>query len=176
MPFLKREGRTRIYYEVHGNGTTPLILTHGYSSTSGMWHGQIDAFTKAGYKLIIWDMRGHGRSSYPDDQNAYSEAHTVADMVALLDHTCGTGCSAIVGGLSLGGYMSQAFYRDHQSRVESLLIIGKSIDVLQLLFPLTSIQTPVLVSKATKPAKTGINMPTKQQIDSNAKAFSNYRA
>lgn len=124
MPYLKREGRTRVYYEVHGDNATPLLLTHGYSSTSGMWHGQIDAFTKAGYKLIIWDMRGHGRSSYPDDQNAYSEAHTVADMAALLDHVCGEGSTALVGGLSLGGYMSQAFYRQHQGRVKSLLIIG----------------------------------------------------
>ncbi len=124
MPFLKREGRTRVYYEVHGEGT-PLLLTHGYSSTSGMWRGQIDDFTKAGYKLILWDMRGHGRSSYPDDQNAYSEAHTVADMAALLDHICGPNKKVIVGGLSLGGYMSQAFYRVHQGRVASLLIIGK---------------------------------------------------
>ena len=123
MPFLKREGRVRVYYEVHGDGT-PLFLTHGYSSASGMWQGQIEPFTKAGYKLIIWDMRGHGRSAYPDDQNAYSEVHTVADMVALLDHVCGPDSTAIVGGLSLGGYMSQAFYRDHPQRVESLLIIG----------------------------------------------------
>ncbi|KAK3719144.1 hypothetical protein LTR37_004708 [Vermiconidia calcicola] len=124
MPFLKREFRTRIYYEVHGEPEgTPLLLTHGYSSTSGMWQGQIEPFTKAGYKLIIWDMRGHGRSSYPDDQNAYSEALTVADMAAILDHVCGAGTTAIVGGLSLGGYMSQAFYRDHSQRVEALLII-----------------------------------------------------
>jgi pimeloyl-ACP methyl ester carboxylesterase len=123
MPYLKREGRTRVYYEVHGSGAT-LLLTHGYSSTSGMWHGQIDAFTTAGYQFIIWDMRGHGRSSYPDDPNAYSEAHTVADMAALLDKVCGEGSTAIVGGLSLGGYMSQAFYRLHPQRVQSLLIIG----------------------------------------------------
>ncbi|KAK5172205.1 uncharacterized protein LTR77_003843 [Saxophila tyrrhenica] len=122
MPFLKREHRTRIYYEVHGSGT-PLLLTHGYSSTSAMWQGQVDAFTKAGFKLIIWDMRGHGRSAYPDDQSVYSEAHTVADMAALLDHICGEGSSAIVGGLSLGGYMSQAFYRVHEARVQALLII-----------------------------------------------------
>ena len=123
MPYLKRERRTRIYYEVHGSGT-PLLLTHGYSSASGMWQGQIEPFTKAGYKLIIWDMRGHGRSAYPDDQSVYSEAYTVEDMEALLDHVCGPNTSAVVGGLSLGGYMSQAFYRDHPQRVESLLIIG----------------------------------------------------
>ena len=126
MPFIKREGRVRIYYEVHGTGK-PLILTHGYSSNSQMWVGQIDAFTKAGYQLIIWDMRGHGRSSYPDAQEAYSERHTVADMEAILDQVCGSGSTGIiVGGLSLGGYMSQAFYRDHPQRVETLLIIGEN--------------------------------------------------
>jgi pimeloyl-ACP methyl ester carboxylesterase len=80
-----------------------------------MWHGQIEPVTKAGYKLIIWDMRGHGRSSYPDDQNAYSEAHTVADMAALLDKVCGEGSVAIVGGLSLGGYMVSLDGRNKQT-------------------------------------------------------------
>lgn len=92
-----------------------------------MWAGQITAFTAAGYYLILWDMRGHGRSSYPEDQNAYSEAHTVADMEALLDHMCGKETKVIVGGLSLGGYMSQAFYNakeENRERVGALLIIG----------------------------------------------------
>ena len=48
----------------------------------------------------------------------------VDDMAAILDKVCGEGSSAIVGGLSLGGYMSQAFYRDFPQRVETLLIIG----------------------------------------------------
>jgi len=120
MPFLDRDG-VKIYFEVYGSGT-PLLLSHGYSSTSGMWHGQIEAFSRD-HKLIIWDMRGHGQSSYPEEQSAYSEAHTVADMAALLDHVCGAGNTAIVGGLSLGGYMSLAFYRLHPQRVKALLII-----------------------------------------------------
>jgi pimeloyl-ACP methyl ester carboxylesterase len=66
-------------------------------------------------------MRGHGQSDYPPDPNAYSEALTVADMAALLDEV-GAG-SAIVGGLSLGGYMSLAFYRAYPARVRALLII-----------------------------------------------------
>jgi len=122
MPYLTRDQGVKLYYEVHGNGT-PLLLTHGYSSTSAMWQGQINAFTQAGYKLIIWDMRGHGQSSYPSDPAQYSEAHTVADMAALLDHICGSGTKLIVGGLSLGGYMSLAFYRVHPQRVGKLLII-----------------------------------------------------
>ena len=118
MPKINRDG-AEIYYEVHGSGP-PLLLTHGYSSTSEMWQGQTAALSKH-HKLVLWDMRGHGRSDYPDDASAYSEALTVADMAALLDEVGAD--RAIVGGLSLGGYMSLAFYRAHPARVRALLII-----------------------------------------------------
>jgi pimeloyl-ACP methyl ester carboxylesterase len=118
MPTIDRDG-TKIHYEVHGSGP-PLILTHGYSSTSAMWQGQIEALAKR-HRLIVWDMRGHGQSDYPDDPAAYSEALTVGDIAALLDQV--GAAKAIVGGLSLGGYMSLAFYRAHPERVSALLII-----------------------------------------------------
>jgi pimeloyl-ACP methyl ester carboxylesterase len=118
MPKINRDG-VKIHYEVHGNGPA-LLLTHGYSSTSAMWQGQIAALSKH-HKLVLWDMRGHGQSDYPEDLKAYSEALTVADMAALLDEVGAE--NAIVGGLSLGGYMSLAFYRAHPERVRALLII-----------------------------------------------------
>ena len=118
MPKINRNA-VNIHYEVHGDGP-PLLLTHGYSSTSAMWQGQIEALSKH-HQLVLWDMRGHGQSDYPDDASAYSEALTVADMAALLDEVGAD--SAIVGGLSLGGYMSLAFYRAHPQRVRALLII-----------------------------------------------------
>jgi pimeloyl-ACP methyl ester carboxylesterase len=118
MPKINRNG-VNLYYEVHGSGP-PLLLTHGYSSTSAMWQGQIEALSKH-HRLVLWDMRGHGGSDYPDDPTAYSEALTIADMAALLDEVGAK--RAIVGGLSLGGYMSLAFYRAHPERVRALLII-----------------------------------------------------
>ena len=118
MPGINRDG-VKIYYEVHGDGP-PLLLTHGYSSTSAMWHGQIDALARE-HKLILWDMRGHGQSDYPDDPHAYSEARTVGDMAAILDAVGAE--RAIIGGLSLGGYMSLAFYRAYPQRARALLII-----------------------------------------------------
>src|SRR3979411_2264573 len=118
MPKIDRDG-VNIYYEVHGSGP-PLLLTHGYSSTSAMWQGQIEALSKH-HKLVLWDMRGHGQSDYPDDPLAYSEALTVGDMGALLDKVGAD--NAIIGGLSLGGYMSLAFVRAHPERVWALLII-----------------------------------------------------
>ncbi|HEY1751385.1 MAG TPA: alpha/beta fold hydrolase [Caulobacteraceae bacterium] len=115
---LKRDG-VELYYEVHGSGT-PVLLTHGYSSSSHMWAGQVAPFA-ARYQLITWDMRGHGRSDYPADLAEYTEAATVADMAAILD---AVGVKkAVIGGLSLGGYMSLAFHLAHPERTLALLII-----------------------------------------------------
>jgi pimeloyl-ACP methyl ester carboxylesterase len=118
MATIDRDG-VRLYYEVHGHGP-PLILTHGYSSTSQMWRGQIEALSRH-HRLILWDMRGHGQSDYPDDPNAYSEAETIGDIAAVLDEVGAE--RTVVGGLSLGGYMSLAFYRAYPQRVRALLII-----------------------------------------------------
>ncbi len=118
MPKLNRDG-TSLYYEVHGHGP-PMLLTHGYSSSSHMWEGQVAAFSKH-FKLITWDMRGHGHSDYPADLKDYSEEATVADMAAILDAVGAK--TAIIGGLSLGGYMSLAFHLKHPERTRALLII-----------------------------------------------------
>ena len=119
MATLKRDG-VNLYYEVYGRGPA-ILLTHGYSATAAMWHGQIDALSK-NHKLVLWDMRGHGNSDYPEDEALYSESATVADMAALLDEV-GARDRAIIGGLSLGGYMSLAFNVAYPGRVRALLII-----------------------------------------------------
>jgi pimeloyl-ACP methyl ester carboxylesterase len=118
MPKLDRDG-VQIHYEVAGRGP-PVLLTHGFSATGEMWKGQVEAL-KDRFTVVTWDMRGHGRSDYPEDQAAYSEAATVADMAALLDAVGAK--RAVIGGLSLGGYMSLAFHRAHPERTRALLII-----------------------------------------------------
>jgi pimeloyl-ACP methyl ester carboxylesterase len=117
MPQLDRDG-VRIHYEVSGQGE-PLLLSHGYSATSRMWEKQVDALAGR-YRVVTWDMRGHGQSDSPDDVSLYSEAATVGDMAALLD-ACDAP-RAIIGGLSLGGYMSLAFHASLPERVRALLL------------------------------------------------------
>ncbi len=118
MALLDRDG-VNLYYETHGKGPV-ILLTHGFSATSQMWREQIEALSRD-HTLILWDMRGHGRSDAPADGAAYSEALTTADMAALLDHHGAE--RAVIGGLSLGGYMSLAFYADFPQRVDGLLVI-----------------------------------------------------
>ncbi len=117
MPHLERNG-VSLYYEDTGDGP-PVLLSHGFSATSRMWADQAEAFADT-HRVLSWDMRGHGQTKGPDAQEGYSEAETVADMAAVLD-----ACSidrAIVGGLSLGGYMSLAFYNAHPDRVRALML------------------------------------------------------
>ena len=117
---LDRDG-VSIYYEVHGEATDrlPVLLTHGYSASTAMWGPNLAALS-SDRQVIAWDMRGHGQSDSPDDQGKYSEAATVEDMAALLDE-CGLD-RAVIGGLSLGGYMSLAFHATYPARVAALLL------------------------------------------------------
>jgi pimeloyl-ACP methyl ester carboxylesterase len=119
MPWIDRDG-VRIRYDVTGGGDgTPLLLSHGYGASRAMWAPNLAALT-AGRTVITWDMRGHGDSDSPDEQSSYSHDASVADMAAILD-ACDVETAA-VGGLSLGGYMSLAFYREHPKRVHCLLL------------------------------------------------------
>ena len=119
MPIIDRDG-VPIHYEAHGpENAPPILLSHGYGATSRMWDGQVAAFADR-YRLVLWDMRGHGQSGDPADPALYSHALTVADMAAVLD-ACGIE-RAIIGGLSLGGVMSLAFHLAHPERVRALML------------------------------------------------------
>ena len=117
MATLNRDG-VNLYYEVEGDGPA-ILLTHGFGASSQMWRGQRDAFRDR-YRIIAWDMRGHGDTDSPEDAAEYSEPATVADIAAVLD-ACGVE-SAVIGGLSLGGYMSLAFNLVHPERTRALML------------------------------------------------------
>ena len=108
----------KIEYQDGGHGPA-VLLGHGYSATGRMWDGQRAALGDR-WRVISWDMRGHGQTESPSDPAQYSAALTVADMRALLGH-CGVE-RAVIGGLSLGGYVSLAFYMAHPEMVRALVI------------------------------------------------------
>lgn len=119
MPEIDRDG-VSIHYEAHGPAEAPaVLLSHGYGATCRMWDAQVAALAER-YRVIVWDMRGHGSSGDPKEAAAYSQELTVGDMAAVLD-ACGIERAAI-GGLSLGGVMSLAFHIAHPERTRALML------------------------------------------------------
>jgi pimeloyl-ACP methyl ester carboxylesterase len=120
MPYLDRAGIS-IYYEVTEgpDGKPPLLLSHGYGASAAMWAPNVAALA-ADRQVITWDMRGHGRSDSPEEPEQYSHAACVADMAALLDAAGAD--RAVLGGLSLGGFVSLEFLLEHPHRVDAVML------------------------------------------------------
>ena len=122
MNRLERPDGVTLAYQVHNPHSpgVPLLLTHGFGATAGMWDPNIDALS-VDRPVIVWDQRGHGSSDAPDDMDRYSEQIGVADMVAILD--AADVDRAVLGGMSLGGYLSLAFHLAHPQRVAALVLV-----------------------------------------------------
>ena len=63
----------------------PVVFIHGFPELAYSWRYQIPALAAAGFRAIAYDQRGYGRSSKPDDIDAYALAHLVGDAIGLLD-------------------------------------------------------------------------------------------
>ena len=61
-PVIERAG-SRIHAGTDGPDGGPLVaLTHGASMDHRMFEPQLEPLTTAGYRVLTWDLRGHGRS------------------------------------------------------------------------------------------------------------------
>jgi pimeloyl-ACP methyl ester carboxylesterase len=116
MPTLSLEGRP-YFYEDRGAGV-PLLLFHGFPFTGESFWPQLEA-PPAGVRLIVPDHRGFGQSA-PGPGGASMEA-MAEDGLALLDALRLD--SALVGGVSMGGYVAIALTRLDPGRVRGLLLI-----------------------------------------------------
>jgi pimeloyl-ACP methyl ester carboxylesterase len=87
LPAAAASGRVahdgaEIWYATYGAGA-PVILLHGGLANSGYWGNQVPALTAAGYRVILIDSRGHGRSSR--DERPYTYELMASDVVAVMD-------------------------------------------------------------------------------------------
>ena len=112
----------RLHYQVYGEGA-PLVLAHGYGATLDMWAEQTEAFSQR-YQVVVYDMRGHGRTEAPRDWSSYNLDDYVEDQRQLMDHL-GID-TAYVGGLSMGGAIALRFALTHPQRLKALLLCDTS--------------------------------------------------
>jgi 3-oxoadipate enol-lactonase len=109
-------GDIQLAYTDAGLGQ-PVVLLHGYPFNRSLWNEQVSALGNS-YRVITPDLRGLGESDAsqgPTTMNGMAQ-----DVAALLDHL--EISRAVVGGLSMGGYVALAFYKEFPSRVRSLIL------------------------------------------------------
>lgn len=109
-----------LHYEVTGEGF-PIVWCHEYAGDYRSWTPQIRYFSRL-YRNVTWNYRGYPPSSVPEDPEAYSQEHLVADLLALLDHLHIE--QAHLVGLSMGGSLVVAFGLAHPERCRSLVAAG----------------------------------------------------
>jgi pimeloyl-ACP methyl ester carboxylesterase len=121
MAYANNAG-VRVHYEVEGSGP-PLVLQHGFTGSLGNWrtYGYVDAL-RTGYRLILIDARGHGRSDKPHDEASYALDRRVADVTSVLD-ALGVD-RAHYWGYSMGGWMGFGMAKFAPARVNRLIIGG----------------------------------------------------
>lgn len=107
-----------ISYEEAGTPSAfPVILIHGFPFSHDMWKLQVAAL-KNSYRIIAYDLRGHGNSSVGDGQ--YTLEFFVDDLIGLLDNLRIE--RAVLCGLSMGGYIALRAVQRNPERVLALIL------------------------------------------------------
>ncbi|HEX8596638.1 MAG TPA: alpha/beta hydrolase [Pseudomonas sp.] len=122
MAYFEHDGCT-LHYEEYGQGA-PLLLLHGLGSSCRDWEYQIPAMASR-YRVIVMDMRGHGRSDKPRER--YSIRSFSGDVLALIEHLNLPAVHLV--GLSMGGMISFQLAVDHPRLVKSLCIVNSAPQV-----------------------------------------------
>lgn len=119
------ENGVRLHYTALGTGT-PVVLVHGYTSSSASWlENGIAENLALDHKVLVLDARGHGRSDKPHTPSSYGR-QMAADVIALLDHE--NLDSAHLVGYSMGGLLTLKAITLAPERFRSAVIGGQGWD------------------------------------------------
>lgn len=106
-----------IQFEDHGAGT-PVVLLHAFPLSSKMWEPQKEALRGENIRLILPDLRGFGETRIQSEVSSMEEmARDVADLLDVLEVE-----KAIIGGLSMGGYVTFAFFRQRPDLFSAMIL------------------------------------------------------
>ncbi|WP_278264650.1 alpha/beta hydrolase [Nocardia sp. AG03] len=98
-----------------------VVFVHGAGMDHTLFEAQVDAVVGRGFRVVTWDLRGHGESTLV---GRFGAGDAVEDLSALL-RECGVG-RAVVVGHSLGGNIGQAFVRGRAERVAGLVVVDSA--------------------------------------------------
>lgn len=111
-------GLTIHYQDFNPNGAPLIVLLHGLGASGESWQLQIPALTGEGYRVIVPDMRGFGRSTYPGGRN--NPNIMAKDLICLLQLLMLEKFHLV--GISLGGTVALQLVLTRPDMVKSLVI------------------------------------------------------
>jgi pimeloyl-ACP methyl ester carboxylesterase len=110
-----------LYVDDGGRGDKlPILFVHSFGGNSQHWQNQLDYYRKS-RRAVAFDLRGHGRSSSPENNN-YSVEALARDIAAIADSLHLD--RFILVGHSMGGSAAIAYAGKHPEKVAGLVIVG----------------------------------------------------
>jgi pimeloyl-ACP methyl ester carboxylesterase len=102
----------------------PILFIHGLSQCHLCWHRQYDSDLAGEFRLVAYDLRGHGMSEAPLDPEHYAEGKLWADDVAGIIETLQLDRPVLVG-WSYGGFIACDYVRAYgHSRIAAINLVG----------------------------------------------------
>jgi len=105
------------YLDVGNPDALPIVLLHGMTLDHRMWNPQIEVL-KENYRVITYDIRGHGKTDIADGQ--YTYRMFADDLIALLDYLQVE--KAVLCGLSMGGAIALRAFELYPERIRALIL------------------------------------------------------
>jgi pimeloyl-ACP methyl ester carboxylesterase len=113
----------KVYYEIHGQGENVILLHHGFGCTK-IWKEIYPALVEAGYRVILYDRRGYGKSergkNYLEFYVSKGFRHESVEELAALKRELGIGPSHLIGQCE-GGVVAADYAARHPEQIRSLV-------------------------------------------------------
>src|SRR5258708_27084777 len=124
MPFADLP-HARIHYSLSGDNSLPaLVLSTSLGTNFSIWDAQVPEFAEH-FRLLRYDMRGHGQSSVPPPP--YSVPDLVSDLLSLVD-SLSIDCFHLCG-LSVGGMIGITLALKSPSRLRKLVLCSTAVKI-----------------------------------------------
>lgn len=118
VPGKPSSDRVRLHVEDSGGAGRPVVLIHGWPLSGQSWTAQVGPLRDAGYRVVVYDRRGFGRSDKPSSGFDYDHlADDLAGVIQDLDLRDAT----LVGFSMGGGEVARYISRHGQGRLHSVV-------------------------------------------------------
>lgn len=114
-------GDARLVAAAAGEGGRPLLLVHGFTGCKEDFADEMDRLADLGFHVVAPDLVGHGASTHPTDEAAYSFDRFAADVFAVADHLGWERFDLL--GHSMGGMVAQVMVLERPERIARLILM-----------------------------------------------------